>query len=254
MPHTSLFTQVDPVLELRRYNMAPSITRGKGTNRIKSAKNESIMTGIGKERLKSRERSTTLATVSSIAGYHVTKQWSREGSSLIGQYSSKKVNFSSKPLQLSRSNAKPGNSSSKPRGKVGDISSKNKLQADRSGRATEMIKGKLPTTEKRRASETPALLMVTSRKRSLSVPPDGKEHFSITTIVKARSLAMKWRGRQRKQGRKQTILPTITDDRSKFSLCANVKCSPQFEEVIKLLEGDQGVEDVGIDLKSLQLK
>lgn len=233
--------------------MAPSMTHGKGTNRIKSAKNESIMTGIGKERLKSRERSKTLDVVPSIAGYHVTKHWSREGSSLIEQYSSKKVNFSSKPLQLSRSNAKPGISSSKSRGKVGDISAKVKPTKP-SEQAIEMIKGKLPTAGKRRGSETPSLLMVTSRKRSLSIPSDAKEHYSITTIVKARSLAMKWRGRQGKQSRRQTILPTITDNTSKFSLCANVKCSPQFEEVIKLLEGDHNVEDAVSDMKSLQLK
>lgn len=248
MPHTGVFTEVDPVLELRRYNMAPSITRGKGTNRLKSGTGRSVLTEIEKERPKSRERSNTPDFVASTPGYHVTKKWSREGSNLSEHYSSKKVNFSSKLSQLSQSNGKP-----KIRGKVGVLSSKDK-QSKPTGRALEMITDKIPISGKRRKSETPALLMVTSRNRSSSVPPVSKETYSISTIVKARSLAMKWRGRQSRQGRRHTILPTIADDTAKFSLCANVKCSPQFEEVIKLLEGDQGVEDAVSGITSLQLK
>lgn len=65
---------------------------------------------------------------------------------------------------------------------------------------------------------------------------------------------MKWRGNKGKQRRRNTILPTITDDSTKFSLCANVKRSPQFEEVIKLLEGDQNMDDAVGGFKLLQLK
>ena len=118
-----------------------------------------------------------------------------------------------------------------------------------------MLKDGKTITAKRRQSETPEKLRGnSSRKRSLSVPLDTKETYSISTIVKARSLAMKWRGNKGKQVRRNTVLPTITDDSTKFSLCANVKCSPQFEEVIKLLEGDQNMDDAVSGLKLLQLK
>lgn len=56
---------------------------GKGINCIKSVKNELIMIGIGKERLKLRERSKIFDVVFLIVGYYVIKYWSCEGLSLI---------------------------------------------------------------------------------------------------------------------------------------------------------------------------
>ena len=258
MPYDRIFTQVDPVVELRKHNMVPSITRGKATKRLKSGTNGFVLTGIEKDRpIKSRSKTTDIVAASTVSYNPTTTRWSREGSSLSEHNSSlKKVNFPSK-LSAQLNGKPPVISQSKANSCVGFPS--RELEAKSNGRRiSEMLSDGTPISGRRRKSETPEKLLVrvNSRSRSLSVPPESKETYSISTIVKARSLAMKWRGKQtRRQGRRHTILPTITDDSTKFSLCAKVKCSPQFEEVIKLLEGDEDTMDAAVSgFKLLHLK
>ena len=227
--------------------MAPTITREKATKRLQSDKTRTALTGIEKETSRLRERNTRSKTpeISSLTvRYPSTSKWNREGSTL--SESSRKVKFPS--------NGKWGINHSKAKGKIG-LPSKDQPETRTTRKTLEMLKDGKTITTKRRQSETPEKLRGnSSRKRSLSVPLDTKETYSISTIVKARSLAMKWRGNKGKQVRRNTMLPTIADDSTKFSLCANVKCSPQFEEVIKLLEGDQNMDDAVSGLKLLQLK
>ena len=251
MPLNRLFVQVDPVVELRKHNMAPSITRGKATKRLQNGSNGFVLTGIEKERPNSRERRTRSKTpdiASSTVSFHASSRWNREGPALNGHETARKV-------KLPSNTGKSGIYQSKAKAKVGFPGSKELLEAKSTGRTLEMLKVGSPISSQRRQSETPERrLGSSSRHRSLSVTPDAKESYSISTIVKARSLAMKWRGNKGRQGRRHTVLPTITDDSTKFSLCANVKCSPQFEEVIKLLEGDQDLDDAVGGFKLLQLK
>lgn len=253
MPYNRIFTQVDPVMELRKHNMAPTISREKATKRLQSDKTRMALTGIEKGTSRLRERNTRIKTpeISSLTvRYPSSSKWNREGSTL--SESSRKVKLSS---NFPQHNGKWGINQSKLKGKIG-LPSKNQLETKTTGKTLEMLKDGTTITAKRRLSETPEKLRGnSSRKRSLSVPPDTKEAYSISTIVKARSLAMKWRGNKGgKQVRRNTMLPTIADDSTKFSLCANVKCSPQFEEVIKLLEGDQNMDDTVSGFERLQLK
>lgn len=255
MPYSRLFTQVDPVVELRKHNMAPTITREKSTKRLQSNTTGMVWTGVEKETSKLRERSSRSKNPeisSSTVRYPSSSKWNREGSTL-GEYS-RKVKF---PSNFSQQKGKWGIYQSKAKGKIG-LPSKDQPETKTTWKTLQMLKDATTITAKRRQSgqsETPEKLRVnSSRKRSLSVPLNGRETYSISTIVKARSLAMKWRGNKGRQGRRHTMLPTITDDSTKFSLCANVKRSPQFEEVVKLLEGDQNIDDAVSGFKLLQLK
>ena len=254
MPYNRLFTQVDPVVELRKHNMAPTIiTHEKATKRLQSGTTRVALTHFDNEKSKLRERSTRSKTPeisSSTVRYPSSSKWNREGSTL--SESSRKVKF---PSNFSQQNGKWGIYQSKAKWKIGLPSKDQPLETKTTGKTLEMLKDGTTITAKRRQGETLEKLRVnSSRKRSLSVPLDAKETYSISTIVKARSLAMKWRGNKGKQARRNTMLPTITDDSTKFSLCANVKRSPQFEEVIKLLEDDQNMDDAVSDFKVLQLK
>lgn len=249
MPYNRTFTQVDPVVELRKHNMAPAITREKATKRLQSSTTRIALAGNEREKSRLRERiirSKTPEVSSSTMRYTLSSKWNRESSTLTE--ASRKVQF---PSNFSNQNRKWGLNQSKAKGKVG-LPLKDQPTA---GKSLEMLKEGRAITAKRSQSEIPEKLRVnSSRKRSLSVSLDAKETYSISTIVKARSLAMKWRGNKGKQGRRNTILPTITDDSTKFSLCANVKRSPQFEEVVKLLEDDQNMDDAVCGFKLLQLK
>ena len=251
MPYNHLFTQVDPVVELRKHNMAPAITHEKATKRLQSGTTRVALTHFENEKSNLRERSTRSKTPEislSTVRYPSSSKWNREGSTL--SESSRKVKF---PSNFSQQNGKWGIYQSKAKGKIGLPSKDQPLETKKTGKTLEMFKDGTKITAKRRQGETPEKLPVNS-KRSLSVPLDANETYSISTIVKARSLAMKWRGNKGKQARRNTMLPTITDDSTKFSLCANVKRSPQFEEVIKLLEDDQNMDDAVSDFKVLQLK
>ena len=252
MPYNRIFTQVDPVVELRKHNMAPAIAREKAAKRLQSGTTRMALTGIEKETSRLRERgsrSKTPEISSSTVRYPSSSKWNREGSTL--SESSRKVKF---PSNFSQQNGKWGLYQPNAKGKIG-LPSKEQPEFKTPEKTLEMLKDGTSITAKRRQTDTPEKLWVnSSRKRSLSVPQDAKETYSISTIVKARSLAMKWRGKKEKQGRRNTMLPTITDDSTKFSLCANVKRSPQFEEVIKLLEGDQSMDDAVSGFKLLQLK
>lgn len=252
MPYNRTFTPVDPVVELRKHNMAPTITSEKATKRLQSGTTRLALTHFENESSRVRERSTRSKTPeisSSTVRHPSSSKWNREGS--LPNESSRKVKF---PSNFSQQNGKLGIYQSKAKGKIG-LPSKDQPETKTTEKTLEMLKDGTTTTVKRRQGETLEKLRAnSSRKRSLSVPLDAKETYSISTIVKARSLAMKWRGKKEKRGRRNTILPTITDDSVKFSLCANVKRSPQFEEVIKLLEDDQNTDDTASTFKLLQLK
>lgn len=253
MPYNCTFTQVDPVVELRKHNMAPTMIREKATKRLQSGTTRMALTYFENATSRVRERSTRSKTPeisSSTVRYPSSSKLNREGSTF--SESSRKVKF---PSNFSQQNGKWDIYQSKAKGKIG-LPSKDQPETKTTGKPLEMLKDGTTISAKRRQGETLEKLRVnSSRKRSLSVPLDAKETYSISTIVKARSLAMKWRGNKGlKQGRRNTILPTITDDSTKFSLCANVKRSPQFEEVIKLLEGDQDMDDAVSAFKLLQLK
>ena len=238
MPYKRLFANMDPVLELKKHNTTPLITRGKASKRLKSGANEFVLekyTGTKKDRPKSRERSKTPDI----------GKWNREDSNLNDHNLSKKVNFSP---AFSQSYAKPVMNPSKTKSRTEAPSKRFDPKATTHRAFTMNSRG-------RKSGETPTdrpQASVKSRRRSLSVPPDPGEKYSISTIVKARSLAMKWRGKNGRMGRRHTVLSTITDDSTKFSLCANVKCSPQFEAVIKILQ-DDNPEDVDDTLKSFEL-
>lgn len=267
MPNKRLFTHIDPVLELKKHNTELSIARGRGSNQLKGGTNGYVfdtITGVQKERPNSRQRSKTPDIVSS------AKKWSprSDGASFNEHEFSKKVNFLSQP------NAKPVVKQSKTKPKPAIASKEAETKSNL--RTLELQVDGTIMDGKRRKSEPPHQLKqpvnsgnrprfeftgaeswkqtAGSRKRSLSVPPDPDQSLSISTIVKARSLAMKWRGKKGRMGRRHTVLPTITDDTAKFSLCANVKCSPQFEEVIKILQGDEEVEHADNSFKLLNLK
>lgn len=245
MPYKRLFANVDPVLELKKHNTMHLITSGKASKRLKSGANEFVLekyTGTKKDRPKSRERSKTPDI----------GKWNREDSNLNEHHNlSKKVNFSP---AFSRLYAKPVMNPSKTKSRTG-APSKGLDPKATGGKPDILTDGAFTLNSRgRKSGETPPDRLqasVKSRRRSLSVPPDPGEKFSISTIVKARSLAMKWRGKNGRMGRRHTVLPTITDDSTKFSLCANVKCSPQFEAVIKILQDDP--EDVDDTLKSFEL-
>ena len=239
MPYKRLFVNVDPVLELKKHNTTPLITRGKASKRLKNGANEFVLekyTGTKKDRPKPRERSKTPDI----------GKWNREDSNLNDHNLSKKVlNFSPAFLQ---SYAKPVMNPSKSRTEapykwVDPKATGGTPNVSTDGAYTSNGRGETPP-DKLQAS-------VKSRRRSLSLPPDPGEKYSISTIVKARSLAMKWRGKNGRVRRRNTVLPTITDDSTKFSLCANVKCSPQFEAVVKILQDD--ADDVDDTLKSFEL-
>lgn len=252
MPYNRIFTQVDPVVELRKHNMAPTITHEKATKRLQSGTTRMALTHFENEKSRLRERSTRSKTPeisSSTVRYPSSSKWNREGSTL--SESSRKVKF---PSNFSQQNVKRGIYQSKAKGKIG-LPYKDQPETKTTEKTLKMLKDGTTITARRRQGEMLEKLRVnSSRKRSLSVPLDAKETYSISTIVKARSLAMKWRGNKGKPARKNTMLPTITDDSTKFSLCANVKRSPQFEEVIKLLEDDPNMDDAVSDFKVLQLK
>ena len=260
MPYKRLFTQVDPVLGLQKYNAGSSVTRGKASNRPKGARGGLIFetfAGEEKERPKSRENGSKTPDIVS--------KWYRDGSSSNDQDFSKKVNFSSQP------SARAGiyQLKTKPRDRAAS-----KVLETESIERTELHSDGATTERKRRKSEAPERSkqstdswrsrtdfpervkgpVSSTRKRSLSVTPDYGQKISISTIVKARNMAMKWRGKNGRMGRRHTVLPAIADDSTKFSLCANVKCSPQFEAVIKLLEGGEEVDDADKSFKLMSVK
>lgn len=94
--------------------------------------------------------------------------------------------------------------------------------------------------------------------RSYSIPSDDLN--SIYSIVKARSLALKWYrnglnggvGKAARLRRKQSVaLPTIMDDKKNISLC-KAKCSPQFAQVVHLLQDE--VDKIEDDLQVLSIE
>ncbi|XP_032232966.2 uncharacterized protein LOC116615456 [Nematostella vectensis] len=109
--------------------------------------------------------------------------------------------------------------------------------------------------------------LISSKRNSLDVPHERKSSIgfgsrksisngdrnALFTIVKARSLALKWYGGgSRKERRKapSKVLPTIGDT-AKISLC-KAKCSPQFAEVVQHLQND--TEDLEEKLEILSLE
>lgn len=95
--------------------------------------------------------------------------------------------------------------------------------------------------------------------RSLSVPNEDLNANSIYSIVKARSLALKWyrngaggAGKMARAKRKRSVpLPTIMDEKTNISLC-KAKCSPQFEQVVHWLRDE--VDNIEDDIQVLSLE
>lgn len=260
MPHKRLFTSVDPVVELNEHMHSTAIVREKVLNRPKQDTNGFVLeTGEENEKPISRQSSKSTDILAFSA-----KRWIRDRSS-DDRDILKKVNFSSQP------NAKQVFYQLKTK-QTPEATSK-EFEKTKPTRRTELIYGKTISSKsrKRETAETlkqsldlspapldfPKKLLqegASPRFRSVSVPPDSGQTHSISTIVKARTMAMKWRGKTGRMGRRHTVLPTLADDSTKISLCANVKCSPQFEEVIKLLEDDEEVDDANKSLQLLNLK
>ena len=259
MPHKRLsVTSVDPVVELNEHNTA--IAREKVLNRPKEGTNGFVLeTGEQNERPISRQSSKSTDIIASSA-----KRWIRDGSS-DDRDILKKVNFPSQPnakqvfYQL-KTKQKPMAASKefekiKPTRRIELMYGKTMNNKNRKRETAEALKQSFDLSPGR--LEFPKKLVqegASPRFRSLSVSPDPVQTYSISTIVKARTMAMKWRGKNGRMGRRHTVLPTIADDSTKISLCANVKCSPQFEEVIKLLEDDEEVDNADKSLKLLNLK
>lgn len=250
MPHNSLFTHIDPSLELRKHNTAVSITPGKASNRSKGGSYRFFSEAAAKkaERFDSRQRRQTLDSISSAT------RSVYDGRSLNDQAFSKKVDSSSRPdakrfvytpktKPKLLASAKP--SESKPTAGTdfkdgGIIESGKKYATETTGRLKQQVDAWRSRLEFPEKLPKP----IDSWSSSPRIPSGFGAKYSISTIVKARSMAMKWRGKNaRVEIRRNTIMPTITDDSTKISLCANVRCSPQFEAVIKLLEGEEDVDD-----------
>lgn len=109
----------------------------------------------------------------------------------------------------------------------------------------------------RRTSKEETAAIGTRHTKSKSIPSDEKS--SIYSIVKARSLALKWyRGNNKittkPKRKKSEPLPTI-NDKETISLC-QAKCSPQFAEAMDLLQNDNNtsLEDIEGELSVLCLK
>lgn len=131
--------------------------------------------------------------------------------------------------------------------------------SQRSNKDTQRINYKLlskgrPSIDITAASTVPK----TTQARSFSIP--GDDLNSIYSIVKARSLALKWyrnggggiNGKMTRARRKKSVaLPTIMDEKTNISLC-KAKCSPQFEQVVHLLRDE--VDNIEDDIQVLSLE
>lgn len=99
----------------------------------------------------------------------------------------------------------------------------------------------------------------TAKSRSFSIPNGDMNSNSIYSIVKARSLALKWyrnnggsKGVMTRARRKRSVpLPTIMDEKKNISLC-KAKCSPQFEQVVHWLRDE--VDNIEDDIQVLSLE
>ncbi|XP_031552848.1 uncharacterized protein LOC116290015 [Actinia tenebrosa] len=109
----------------------------------------------------------------------------------------------------------------------------------------------------RKTSKEESATIATRQTKSKSIPFDDKS--SIYSIVKTRSLALKWyRGNTKTTStkpkrKKSEPLPTI-NDKETISLC-QAKCSPQFAEAMNLLQNDDNPieEDIEGELSVLCL-
>lgn len=250
MPHNRLFAHIDPILELRKHNTAISITPGKASDRSKGGSRGFFSETVAKkpERFDSRQRRETLDSVSAATRGNCV------GRSLNDQVFSKNVNSSSRPeakrfvytpktkpkllagAKLSETKPTAGTDFKD----AGIIESSKKCATEATGRLKQQVDAWRSRLELPEKLPKP----IDSWSSSPRISSGFEAKYSISTIVKARSMAMKWRGKKaRVEIRRNTIMPTIADDSTKISLCANVKCSPQFEAVIKLLEGEEDVDD-----------
>lgn len=250
MPQNRLFAHIDPILELRKHNTAISITPGKASHRSKGGSRGIFSETVAKkaERFDSRQRRETIDSVSAATRGNCV------GRSLNDQAFSKNVNSSSRPeakrfvytpktkpkllagARLSETKPTAGTDFKD----AGIIESSKKSATEATGRLKQQVDAWRSRLEFPEKLPKP----IDSWSSSPRIASGIEAKYSISTIVKARSMAMKWRGKKaRVEIRRNTIMPTITDDSTKISLCANVRCSPQFEAVIKLLEGEEDVDD-----------
>lgn len=250
MPQNRLFAHIDPILELRKHNTAISITPGKASHRSKGGSRGIFSETVAKkaERFDSRQRRETIDSVSAATRGNCV------GRSLNDQAFSKNVNSSSRPeakrffytpktkpkllagAKLSETKPTAGTDFKD----AGIIESSKKSATEATGRLKQQVDAWRSRLEFPEKLPKP----IDSWSSSPRIASGIEAKYSISTIVKARSMAMKWRGKKaRVEIRRNTIMPTITDDSTKISLCANVRCSPQFEAVIKLLEGEEDVDD-----------
>lgn len=257
MPHNRLFVHVDPILELRKQNTTISITPGKAATRPKDGTYGFLSERVVRkaENQSSRQRSRTVDSISSAT------RWNRDSQSLNDHVFSKKVNATlqpnakrfvytpkTKPKFLATQETK----STGPKDFKDGVIESSKM---RQGESHERLKQQVDAWRSRLESPERVTEPVEFRSTSNPFTPGPGSKYSISAIVKARTMAMKWRGKKEKKGlRRNTIMPTITDDSTKISLCANVKCSPQFEAVIKLLQNDEDVDcaDSSVGLPSLK--
>ena len=256
------FVYSNPVLELKKQG-TPQAMSGKDSGLRKRDSDWPLVEALLAEENKpktngTRERSKTQKSIATTFVSNSVIR-SREDTKLGDDRFLKKRNFV-RNSSSSTLTAKLVISQSATRPEVSFTNRDRKANASRrilESCSAEKMDDDLTALYNRRKSETASKPNLPDS-RKLSISRVATENYSIASIVKARSLAMKWYGKsdmaeKRKQRKGQNALPTINDNSTKLSLCAKVQCSPQFAEVIKLL-GEDAVADTTGNVRVLKLK
>ena len=256
MPHQRIFNDVDPVSELKKYN-TPLIVAGRRRASVKAWENGLRRPPFEYEAVNRQRKPLVGQTAGAVNGVQGrgTQRARKRSSGALKSVSQESVNHAHgrKLLVPSTRRQRAHTGPSEIPGYSGQSQLKSHLNStgENSGATEKKVVSRrssnagnqdktvcVSSNTKRNANHRTSVGL--DRKRSASVP-QGK--YTMAAIVRARSMAMKWMGGNKKgTGRQKlkpkSVLPTINDT-AKYSLCS-VNCSPQFAETVKLMEKDVG--------------
>lgn len=253
MPNRHVFTVCDSLVEVKKHHANIVISQYRMAERPRFRRQRSqTVPSIGNVPLKNS--SSTTSSSSQIRKTHVPVRQSRSLEFTIPNKTTRPRTYARGSFQSNGHHTvsfSPGNVSDTSQATKG----LNVCHRQSLSHSKPVSKTDLPI---RRMSKEENATIGTRRTKSKSVPSDDKS--TIYSIVKARSLALKWyRGNNKNTAtqpkrKKSEPLPTISDKET-ISLC-EAKCSPQFAEAMNLLQNDNNtsLDDVEGELSILCLK
>lgn len=207
-----------------------------------------------------RPRSQTLPNISSTQSRQCTKRIESTGSTRIKKQLrlTKSLDFEPQYRKTTKSPSRRRARSEVQNSNNKTVSFEDKKLLQRSIRNTQSLNNSGVSKGRLAEDNTSDISALDAKSRSFSMT-NGEELQSIYSIVKARSLALKWYRRgsmtgrhiMRKRKKETASLPTIIDDKRNISLC-KAKCSPQFAQVVHLLQDE--VDLVENDLQVLSIE